>query len=130
MWALLQLSLRECSIFIKKYRIKKIHVFTFLVNIYIGFFENCWLFFNLFLSLEVFLKFSEICLCLQTTMSSLEMNWKLCYWSAHGVGEDPKPKLVKGVTKLGHSFTSLLGNFTQLSFSHWLFPHAISSHAY
>lgn len=47
-----------------------------------------------------------------------ENELKFFLLSGYGVGKDPKPRLVKGVTELGCNFTRLLGNFTQLSFSH------------
>lgn len=103
----------------KKYRIKKICVFNFfLVNICIGIFENCWVFLNLFLSLEIFLNVSEIHLLFTNTNVQSKNELEIILLSGYGVGKDPKPRLVKGGTELGCSFTRLLGNFTQLSFSH------------
>lgn len=89
----------------------------FLVNICIGTFETCWLFFNLFLSLEIFLNVSEIHLLFTNNNVQSENELKIILLSGYGV-KNFKPKLVKGVTELGCSFTLLLGNFTQLSFSH------------
>lgn len=112
---------------LKNTRLKRSVYLIFLVNICIGIFENCWLFFNLFLSLESFLTVSEIHLLFTNNNVQSENELKITPLSGCGVGKDPKPRLVKCVTELG---CSLLGNFTQLSFSHWLFPHAIGSHAY
>lgn len=90
----------------------------FLVNICIGIFENHWLFLNLFLSSEIFLNVSEIHLLFTNNNVQSEKEWKIILLSGYGVGKDPKPRLLKGVTELGCSFTRLLGDFTQLSFSH------------
>lgn len=104
MWALLQLSLRECSLCIKNTGLKRSVCFIFLINICIGIFEKFLVIFKfVFMFGDFFSEYprdSPVVYKQQCPVWKWIKNYSVVWlWG----GEGPQTRLAKGVTGLGCS---------------------------
>lgn len=111
MWALLQLSLRECSLCIKKHRIKKICVFNFFSKHLYWYFWKLLVIFKFVLSLEIFsecLRDSPVVYKQQCPVWKWIKNYSVVWlWG----GEGPQTQTCKGCDWIRLQLYSLAGKF-------------------